>query len=186
MILPKKTWREKRLVKEEGNSSGDSSVSDTETDERAATQKNADQEEGQLQQGVTVPKVPFEVNMVFVIPGEFRAPETEVAELNARAARVVFDKPVRLGEHMKPLYIKGHLDGARVGCMMVDGVASVNILPLFMFKKLGHTDCDLKQTNMSLSGFSGELAEAKGIVSKELTVGSKTVPTTFFVVDVKG
>jgi hypothetical protein len=39
---------------------------------------------------------------------------------------------------------------------------------------------------MSLSGFSGEQAETKGIVSKELTVGRKTMPTTFFVVDVKG
>jgi hypothetical protein len=39
---------------------------------------------------------------------------------------------------------------------------------------------------MSLSGFSREPTEAKGIVSKELTVGSKTIPTAFFVVDVKG
>jgi tRNA uridine 5-carbamoylmethylation protein Kti12 len=39
---------------------------------------------------------------------------------------------------------------------------------------------------MSLSGVSGELAKAKGIVSKELIVGSKTMPTTFFVIDVKG
>jgi hypothetical protein len=36
-----------------------------------------------------------------------------------------------------------------------------------------------------LSGFLGELAEAKGIVCKELMVGSKTVPNVFFV-DVKG
>jgi hypothetical protein len=39
---------------------------------------------------------------------------------------------------------------------------------------------------MSLSGFSGEPVEAKGIVSKELTVGSKIVLIIFFVVDVKG
>jgi hypothetical protein len=39
---------------------------------------------------------------------------------------------------------------------------------------------------MSLSGFSGEPAEAKGTVSKELMVGSKTLPTSFFVVEVKG
>jgi hypothetical protein len=42
------------------------------------------------------------------------------------------------------------------------------------------------KTNMTLRGFSGEASEAKGIITKELTVGSKTVPTTFFVVDVKG
>jgi hypothetical protein len=46
----------------------------------------------------------------------------------------------------------------------------------------------LKQTNLSLNGFSMEPAEAKakGIVCKELTLASKTVPTTFFVVDMKG
>jgi hypothetical protein len=39
---------------------------------------------------------------------------------------------------------------------------------------------------MSLSRFSGEPAEAKGTVSKELTIGSKTLPITFFMVEVKG
>jgi hypothetical protein len=40
--------------------------------------------------------------------------------------------------------------------------------------------------SMSLSGFLGEPAEAKGIVSKELTIGSKAMPTAFSDVDVKG
>jgi hypothetical protein len=59
-------------------------------------------------------------------------------------------------------------------------------MPLLVFENLGHIKGDLKQTNLSLSGFSGEIAEAQGIVAKELTVGSKTVPMAFFVVDVKG
>jgi hypothetical protein len=62
----------------------------------------------------------------------------------------------------------------------------INILPLALFEKLGHRDSDLKQTNVSLSLFSGEPAKAKGIVSKELTIGSKTIPIAFFVVDMKG
>ena len=33
------------------------------------------------------------------------------------------------------------------------------------------------KTNMGLSGFSGELSEAKGVISMELTVGSKTLLT---------
>jgi hypothetical protein len=57
---------------------------------------------------------------------------------------------------------------------------------LSLFKKLGHIEGDLKRTNLSLSGFAGDPTEAKGIICKELTVASKTVPTTFFVVDVKG
>jgi hypothetical protein len=87
---------------------------------------------------------------------------------------------------MKPLFIQGHLDGTPIRHMLVDGGASVNILPLSLFKKLGHIKGDLKRTNLSLSGFAGDPMEAKGIICKELTVRSKTVPMAFFVVDVKG
>jgi hypothetical protein len=98
----------------------------------------------------------------------------------------VFEKPKNLGAHMKPLFIRGHLDGTPIGHMLVDGGASVNILPLSLFKKLGHVEGDLKRTNLSLSGFAGDRAEARGIIYKELWVGSKTMPTTLFVVDMKG
>jgi hypothetical protein len=69
--------------------------------------------------------------------------------------------------------------------MLADRGASINILPLSLFKNLGHVKGDLKHTNLSLSGFVGDPTEAIGIICKELTVGSKTVPMTFFVVDVK-
>jgi hypothetical protein len=69
---------------------------------------------------------------------------------------------------------------------MVDEGAIVNIMSVTLFEKLGHTNEDLKHTNMSMSGFVDELTEAKGIVSKELTVGSKTMLTAFFIIDVKG
>jgi hypothetical protein len=55
-----------------------------------------------------------------------------------------------------------------------------------MFEKLGHHEKELIRMNMTLSGFSGEASDAKGIISEELIVGSKTVPIAFFVVDVKG
>jgi hypothetical protein len=129
----------------------------------------------------------LDVDMVFVIPKEFRAPDDNgVAQLCIGVEQEVFEKPARVREHLKPLYIKGHLDSTPVGRMMVDGGASVNIMPVTVFEKLGHTEGDLKQTNMSLNGFFGEPAEAKGIISKELTVGSKTLPTAFFIVDVRG
>jgi hypothetical protein len=70
--------------------------------------------------------------------------------------------------------------------MLVDGGASINILSLSLFKKLGHVKGDLKRTNLHLSDFAHNPTEAKGIICKELMVGSKTVPTTFFMVDAKG
>jgi hypothetical protein len=127
------------------------------------------------------------INMVFVILAEFRAPEaSDVAELLVGTERAGFEKPTKPGEHMKPLYVKGHIDGTPMGRMMIDGGASVNIMPLMLFEKLGCHEDDLKKTNMSLSGFSREPAEAKGIVSKELMVGCKTIPMAFFMVNVNG
>jgi hypothetical protein len=102
------------------------------------------------------------------------------------AKRVIFEKPGLLGEHMIPLYIKGHLDGVPVSRMLVDGDACVNIMPCLVFEKLGYMDEELMKTNMTLRGFSGEASKAKGIVSMELTVGSKTIPMVFFVMKVKG
>jgi hypothetical protein len=46
----------------------------------------------------------------------------------------MFEKPDNPGAHMKPLFIRGHLDGTPIGHMLVDGGASINILPLSLFK----------------------------------------------------
>jgi hypothetical protein len=124
--------------------------------------------------------------MVFMISTEFHVPMEDVTELALGVERAVFEKPENPGVRMKPLFIQGQLDGTPVGHMLVDGGASINILPLSLFKKLGHVEGDLKSTNLSLSGFAGDPAEAKRIICKELMVGRKTMPTTFFVVDVKG
>jgi hypothetical protein len=50
---------------------------------------------------------------------------------------------------MRSLFIKGHIDGRPMGRMMVYGGASVNIMPLDVFEKLGHDEGDLKWTNLS-------------------------------------
>jgi hypothetical protein len=128
----------------------------------------------------------MDVSMVFMILAEFRAPTKNVIELALGAERAVLGKPENPGAHMKPLFIQGHLDGTPIGHMLVDGGTSINILPLSIFKKLGNVEGELKCTNLSLSSFAGDPMEVKGIICKELTVGSKTVPMTFFVVDVKG
>jgi hypothetical protein len=128
----------------------------------------------------------MDVNMVFMILAEFHAPAEDVAELTLGAGRAVFEKPENPSARMKPLFIWGHLDGMPIRHMLVDGGASVNILPLSLLKKLDHVESDLKRTNLSLSGFAGDPTEAEGIICIELTVGSKTVPMTFFVVDMKG
>nr|AAX95830.1 retrotransposon protein, putative, unclassified [Oryza sativa Japonica Group]ABG22462.1 retrotransposon protein, putative, unclassified [Oryza sativa Japonica Group] len=70
--------------------------------------------------------------------------------------------------------------------MIVDGGAAVNLMPYAMFRKLGRNVEDLIKTNMVLKDFGGNPSETKGVLNVELTVGSKTIPTTFFVIDGKG
>jgi hypothetical protein len=128
----------------------------------------------------------MDINMVFTISAEFRAPTEDIMELALGAERDVFEKPENPDAQMKPLFIQGHLDRMLIGHMLVDGGASVNILPLSLFKKPTHVEGVLKHINLNLSSFAGDPMEAEGIICKELTVLSKTVPTTFFMVDVKG
>jgi hypothetical protein len=39
---------------------------------------------------------------------------------------------------------------------------------------------------MVLKDFEGKLSQAQGAINVELTIGSKTLPTTLFIVDGKG
>jgi hypothetical protein len=105
----------------------------------------------------------MDVNMVFTISAEFCAPMEDVAELALGAECAMFEKPENPGVHMKPLFIRRHLDGTPIAHMLIDGGESINILPLSLslFKKLGHIEGDLKCTNLSLSGFADDPTEAK-------------------------
>ena len=60
----------------------------------------------------------------------------------------------------------------------------MNLMPWNTCKKLGVQAEEL--VNMVLSDFMGAPTEAKGVLEAELAVGSKVLPTTFFVVDAKG
>jgi hypothetical protein len=69
--------------------------------------------------------------------------------------------------------------------MLIDGGAAVNLMPYSVFKKLGREDDELMKTNLMLNGVGGNPMEARGVVSMELTVGSKLLATTFFVIEVQ-
>jgi hypothetical protein len=194
-MTTRQTWQEKWLAKEENSSSDDSSGEEVEVTSAKGDPNprsgSSNPESGNCNLGGNEDwreeeLTWMDINMVFMIPAEFCAPTEDVAELALGAECVMFEKPENLAAHIKPLFIRGHLDGTPVTHMLLNGGSSVNILSLSLLKKLSHIEGDLKRTNLSLSGFAGDPTEAKGIVCKELMVGSKTMPTTFFVVDVKG
>lgn len=146
-----------------------------------------EKEEQSVDKDKSSPKEDMDINMVCMLPMEFCAmDEAEVAQFSLGSKDAVFEKPDESNRHMKPLYLKGHVDRKPVSRMLVDGGAAVILMPYSLFKKLGREDDELKKTNMILNGFNGEPTEAKGIFSAKFTVGNKTLPTAFFIVDVQG
>jgi hypothetical protein len=58
-------------------------------------------------------------------------------------------------------------------------------MPYSVLRRLGRSAEDLIKTNVALSDFNGQALEAQGVLNVDLTVGSKTIPTSFFIVSGK-
>jgi hypothetical protein len=140
--------------------------------------------------------------MVCFLPNEFMAPanqivqeevlpdmdEAEHFELMAQlvlAKQATFHKPAK-NQHMRPLYLRGYINGKPLTKMFVDGGAAVNVMPYTTFRKLGMVPGDLTPTSVVLNDFAGNPSDTKGCVHVDLMIGSKTLLTTFFVIEGKG
>jgi hypothetical protein len=127
--------------------------------------------------------------MMFVLPPEFYAPdrkELPVARLDFGPRPVIFEKPREKNyKHLKAMYLKGYINGHPINKMLVDTSATVNIMPYSVLRRLGCSVEDLIKTNIMLSDFNGQTSEAQGVLNVDLTMGSKTVPTSFFIVSSK-
>jgi hypothetical protein len=66
--------------------------------------------------------------------------------------------------------------------MLIDGGATVKLMPYSIFKKIGREDDELVKTNLMLNGMGGNPMEARGVISMELTIGSNSLTTAFFLV----
>jgi hypothetical protein len=98
------------------------------------------------------PLTDMDINMLFTLLGEFRGVEDEVAQMHLDPKEAMFKKPEESSQHMKPLYIRGHIDGKLISRMLVDDGAGVNLVPYSVFKKLGREDVELVKTNLMLNG----------------------------------
>ena len=112
--------------------------------------------------------------MAFLLPSEFRAPadqevysdfdESEYEEIVAKLTVVqqaIFDKPVKHW-YLKALYMKGLVDGKPMNKMLLDGGASVNLMPYTTFRKLGKGLEDLMEIDMMLKDFRGNTSKTQG------------------------
>ena len=111
--------------------------------------------------------------MAFLLPSEFRGPadqevysdfnESEYEEIVAKLTVVqqaIFDKPVK-HRHLKALYMKGFVDGKPMN-KMVDGGASINLMPYTTFCKLSKGPGDLMETDLIHKDFGGNASKTRG------------------------
>jgi hypothetical protein len=131
--------------------------------------------------------------MVYFLPNEFMAPANQVVQEEASlddeqiegvmeqlvlAKQAIFDKPAK-NRHMRPLYLKGYVNGKPLTKMFVDGGAAVNVMPYNTFRKLGMGPSDLTPTSIILNDFAGNPSDTKGCAHVDLMIGSKTLLMTF-------
>jgi hypothetical protein len=140
--------------------------------------------------------------MVCFLLNEFMAPANQVVQEEASpdideveqfglmaqlvlAKQATFDKLVK-NRHMRPLYLRGYVNEKPLTKMFVDGGAAVNEMSYTTFRKLGMSPGDLTPTSIVLNDFAGNPSDTKGCVHVDLMIGSKTLLTTFFVIEGKG
>jgi hypothetical protein len=93
--------------------------------------------------------------MVFMLSTEFRGVEEEIAPMCLGPREAVFEKLEESSQHLKPLYIRGHINKRSISRMLIDSDAA-NLIPYSVFKKLGIEDDDLVKTNLTLNGVGGQ------------------------------
>jgi hypothetical protein len=140
--------------------------------------------------------------MVCSLPNEFMAPANQIVQeevspdvdeaeqfgLMAQlvlAKQATFDKPAK-NRRMRLLYLRGYVNGKPLTKMFVDGGDAVNVMSYTTFRKLGMGPRDLTPTSIGLNDFAGNPSDTKGCVHVDLMIGSKTLLTTFFVIEGKG
>jgi hypothetical protein len=129
----------------------------------------------------------LEINVVHLFADCSVPMEEDFAHLDFGPKYAIFQKPKDTDNHLKALYMKGHINGKSISQMLVDGGVIANLMSYSLFKKLEGSDEELIKTNMTISRVGGvELIGAKGVISMELTIGSKTLATTFFIVETQG
>jgi hypothetical protein len=83
--------------------------------------------------------------------------------------------------HLKPLYVKGHINDRPVNNMLLDNRAMVNLMLYSLYKKLSRSDGEPIKTKRTVKCVGGgKPIPAKGFALMKLTIGSKTMATVFF------
>jgi hypothetical protein len=99
--------------------------------------------------------------------------EPVVAQFDFGPKEAAFTKPNESANHLKPLFVRGHIDGISIAKILVDGGAAVNLMPYSLYRKLGKQDDEIVKTNMTVNDVGTDSSiKARGVTFVELTIGT--------------
>ena len=67
--------------------------------------------------------------------------------------------------------------------MLIDNGLAVNVMPLRMLRAMGRCMSDMIETKVVMFAFIGEVSKTLGILPIDITIGSKTALSSFFMID---
>jgi hypothetical protein len=85
-----------------------------------------DDDESPLIKDGSPPPIDMDINLVFTLPTDFRGAEEEVTQMCLSPKEAMFEKPEESSQHMKSLYVRGHIDGRPISRMLIDSGAAIN------------------------------------------------------------
>ena len=72
--------------------------------------------------------------------------------------------------HIKPLYVRAHLNGRPISKVPIDNGSTVNVMSLRMLRALERNISDLIETEVIVSTFTGEVSKTLGILPIDITI----------------
>ena len=89
---------------------------------------------------------------------------------------------MEMTRHIKPLYVRAHLNGIPVSKVLIDNGLMVNVMPLKMLRALGMSISDMIEIEVVVYTFTGEVSKTLRILPTDITIGSKNALSAFFVI----
>jgi hypothetical protein len=85
----------------------------------------------------------MDVNVIYLSSVDYSLlGDDEISEMSCGPCDAIFQRPKDSENHLKLLYIWGHLDGTPISRMLIDGGAIINLLT-YSFKKMGKSNEEL-------------------------------------------
>ncbi|KAM1543625.1 hypothetical protein ACFX15_012764 [Malus domestica] len=88
-------------------------------------------------------------------------------------------------QHLKPLYVTGHIEGYPISKIFIDCGVTVNIMPVSVKKALRRSTDELIPLGITMRSFVGDKSQTKRVLPLEVNIAGRNHMTVFFIVHSK-